>query len=445
MPQNPVTELKIQLAEDTVVDICQKLIQIDTSNFGDDSGPGERQAAEYVSELLSDVGLEVESYEPKSRRTNLVTRITGSDPSLPALVLHGHLDVVPALEAQWKFPAFAGVIEDGVIWGRGAVDMKGMNAMILSVIRELLQSGYQPKRDLVLAFFADEEAGGVVGAQSLVSSHPQFFEGASEAISEVGGYSVELNGRRAYLLQTAEKGIAWLRLLAQGKAGHGSQITSENVVTELSGALWRIGQYQWPTQIIPTVDKLLRGISELTALPYDAQNPETVSQLIDALGSTKKFVGATLQNTTNPTAINSGFKVNVIPENGSAMVDVRFLPGQRSQVLQTLQELAGPRIVIDPMIVEEAIEAPFSGNLVDAMVNSLQKHDPDAVVLPYALSAGTDNKALARLGIKGYGFAPLQLPNDLDFPALFHGVNERVPVASLKFGAKVLRDLLLQV
>lgn len=445
MPQNPVSEPNIQLAEDTVVEICQKLIQFDTSNFGDGSGPGERQAAEYVSEFLSDAGLEVVVYEPKPKRTNLVTRISGSDPNLPALVLHGHLDVVPALETQWKFPAFSGVIEDGVIWGRGAVDMKGMNAMILSVIRELLQTGYQPKRDLILAFFADEEAGGVLGAQDLVSSHPQFFEGASEAISEVGGYSVELNGRRAYLLQTAEKGIAWLRLLAQGKAGHGSQIATENVVTELSGALWRIGQYQWPTQIIPTVDALLRGVSELTALPYDSQNPESVSQLINALGSTKKFVGATLQNTTNPTAINSGFKVNVIPENGSAMVDVRFLPGQRSQVLETLQELAGPKVVIDPMIVEEAIEAPFSGNLVDAMVNALQKHDPDAVVLPYALSAGTDNKALASLGIRGYGFAPLQLPNDLDFPALFHGVNERVPVASLKFGTKVLRDLLLQV
>lgn len=445
MPQNPVSEPNIQLAEDTVVEICQKLIQFDTSNFGDGSGPGERQAAEYVSEFLSDAGLEVVVYEPKPKRTNLVTRISGSDPNLSALVLHGHLDVVPALETQWKFPAFSGVIEDGVIWGRGAVDMKGMNAMILSVIRELLQSGYKPKRDLILAFFADEEAGGVLGAQDLVSSHPQFFEGASEAISEVGGYSVELNGRRAYLLQTAEKGIAWLRLLAQGKAGHGSQIATENVVTELSGALWRIGQYQWPTQIIPTVDALLRGVSELTALPYDAQNPESVSRLINALGSTKKFVGATLQNTTNPTAINSGFKVNVIPENGSAMVDVRFLPGQRSQVLETLQELAGPKVVIDPMIVEEAIEAPFSGNLVDAMVNALQKHDPDAVVLPYALSAGTDNKALARLGIRGYGFAPLQLPNDLDFPALFHGVNERVPVASLKFGTKVLRDLLLQV
>lgn len=445
MPQNPISEPNIQLAEDTVVEICQKLIQFDTSNFGDGSGPGERQAAEYVSEFLSDAGLEVVVYEPKPKRTNLVTRISGSDPNLSALVLHGHLDVVPALETQWKFPAFAGVIEDGVIWGRGAVDMKGMNAMILSVIRELLQSGYKPKRDLILAFFADEEAGGLLGAQDLVSSHPQFFEGASEAISEVGGYSVELNGRRAYLLQTAEKGIAWLRLLAQGKAGHGSQIATENVVTELSGALWRIGQYSWPTQIIPTVDALLRGVSELTALPYDAQNPESVSQLINALGSTKKFVGATLQNTTNPTAINSGFKVNVIPENGSAMVDVRFLPGQRSQVLETLQELAGPKVVIDPMIVEEAIEAPFSGNLVDAMVNALQKHDPDAVVLPYALSAGTDNKALALLGIRGYGFAPLQLPNDLDFPALFHGVNERVPVASLKFGTKVLRDLLLQV
>lgn len=429
-------------AEDEVVGICTDLIRIDSSNFGDNEGPGEREAAEYVAASLAEVGLEPEVFESAPRRTNVVVRLPGADPSLPALVVHGHTDVVPAEAGDWTVHPFAGEDRDGVLWGRGAVDMKDMDAMILSVVRQMVREGRQPARDLVIAFFADEEAGGVYGARYAVDTRPDLFEGATEAISEVGGYSVDVGGRRAYLLQTAEKGIGWLRLVAEGRAGHGSAVNTENAVTELAAAVARIGAHPWPMHLTPTVRQLLQGVADLTGLPYEPEDEQAVQRLVDALGTARRFVAATLRNTVNPTRLEAGYKANVVPGRATAELDTRFLPGQEAEVRETIARLAGPNVRVETIHADVALEVPFAGDLVDAMAGALVAEDPGAVVLPYALSAGTDNKSLSRLGITGYGFAPVRLPADLDFPALFHGVDERVPVDALRFGARVLDRLL---
>lgn len=427
-------------AEDEVADICQALIRIDTTNFGGNEGPGERKAAEYVAGLISEAGLDPVILESAPGRANVVVRLEGTDPSLPGLIVHGHLDVVPAMKDDWSVDPFGAEIKDGMIWGRGAVDMKDMDAMILAVLREMQRNGVRPRRDLVFAFFADEEAGGTYGARWMVDNHPELFAGATEAISEVGGFSATIDGKRAYLLQTAEKGIAWLKLTAGGVAGHGSQINDSNAITRLAAAITRIGEHDWPISYTDTTRAFLEGVSDMTGIEFTDDNPQV---LLRELGNVARFVGATLQNTANPTALSAGYKHNVIPGAAEALIDVRTLPGQHDAVLAKLRELAGPDVVLSSVHEDLALEVPFRGNLVDQMVAALGREDPGAVVLPYMLSGGTDNKSLSRLGVTGYGFAPLRLPAELDFTGMFHGVDERVPVDSLKFGTRVLRDLLV--
>jgi acetylornithine deacetylase/succinyl-diaminopimelate desuccinylase-like protein len=426
-------------AEDEVVEICQNLIRYDTSNFGDGSGPGERAAAEYTAELLEEVGLEAEIFESAPGRASVVARLEGTDPSASALVVHGHLDVVPAQKDDWSVDPFAAELKDGLIWGRGAVDMKDMDAMVLSVVREMQRIGTKPKRDLVIAMFADEEAGGTYGARWAVDNRPELFDGAKEAISEVGGFSAEIGGRRAYMLQTAEKGLSWLKLTAAGRAGHGSQTNLDNAVTRLARAVARIGDHKWPIELTDTTRRFLEGVTELTGIEFDQDNPEI---LLKELGTFARFVGATLQNTSNPTVLKAGYKDNVIPGSAEARIDVRTLPGQDELVMEKIRELAGEGIEFSYVHHDVSLETPFEGALVDAMVGALGAEDPEAQVLPYTLSGGTDNKSLSRLGITGYGFAPLRLPADLDFAGMFHGVDERVPADSLQFGARVLRRLL---
>jgi len=436
-------------AEDEVPQITQRLIQFDTSNYGDGSGPGETLAAEYCANLLAEVGIPVVTVEPFPGRTSIVARIPGADASRPALVLHGHTDVVPAEASDWTHPPFSGEIHQGMIWGRGAVDMKGMDAIILSVIRQFARDGIKPARDVIVALFADEEAGGVQGSQWLADYRPELFAGATEAVSEVGGFSIPVAGKRVYLLQTAEKGLNWLRLIANGSAGHGSAVNKDNAVANLAGALNRITDHQWPIQLNSATFALLSGIARLTGLPFDVTSEtdpavnsdkarEQIAALTASLGSAEKFVAATTRSYANPTGLSAGYKVNVIPSQATATLDVRPLPGQAEAVLSELAKLAGPGITLETIHQDIGLEAPVDSPIVTAMIAALKWADPEAEVLPYCLAAGTDNKALARIGIAGYGFSPLQLPADLDFTGLFHGVDERVPISALQFGTRVL-------
>ncbi|MDQ0648259.1 acetylornithine deacetylase/succinyl-diaminopimelate desuccinylase-like protein [Microbacterium natoriense] len=420
-----------------VVRIAGELIRIDTSNYGGGNAKGEREAAEYVGRYLEELGLEVEYYEPIPRRTNVMARVAGRDSSKPALVVHGHLDVVPAVAEDWSVDPFAGIVQDGMLWGRGAVDMKNMNAMILTAVADIIRSGEQPQRDLIITFFADEENGGVEGSALVVQNKPEWFAGATEAISEVGGYSITVDDRRAYLLQVGEKAMIWIRLVAKGRAGHGSRLHDDNAVTKLAEAVAAIGRTRWPIQLTDTTRALLEGLSELTGRSTD--DPDA---LASAAGPAEAFLRSTFRTTTNPTVLSAGYKHNVIPERAEALIDVRVIPGTEDDVLAELQHIVGDDIAIEIVVQDIGMETPFEGGLVDAMVATLGAHDPGVPVIPYLLGAGTDNKALAYLGITGYGFAPLRLPADLDFTGMFHGVDERVPVDSLVFGQQVLADLL---
>ncbi|GAA3946022.1 M20/M25/M40 family metallo-hydrolase [Microbacterium soli] len=420
-----------------VARIARDLIRIDTSNHGGGRSEGEREAAEYVGAHLESLGLEPEYYEPLPRRTNVMARVPGRDPRRPALVVHGHLDVVPAVAEEWSVDPFAGVVRDGMLWGRGAVDMKNMDAMILTAVADLLRAGEQPERDLILAFFADEENGGVEGSGLVVRDRPEWFAGATEAISEVGGYSITVDDHRAYLLQVGEKALMWLRLVAKGRAGHGSRYHEENAITRLAEAVLAIGRTRWPIRLTPTTRALLQGLGELSGRPVD--DPDALAA---AAGPAEAFLRSTFRTTANPTVLQAGYKHNVIPATAEALVDVRVIPGTEDDVLARLQEIVGDDIEIQTVVRDIGMETPFSGKLVDAMVAALGRHDPGVPVIPYLLGAGTDNKALASLGITGYGFAPLRLPADLDFTGMFHGVDERVPLESLEFGRRVLADLL---
>ncbi len=422
--------------QDEVVGLCQDLIRIESVNDGTGRGPGERAAAEYVAEKLSEVGLDAQLFESAPNRASVVTRIEGEDPSRPALLIHGHLDVVPAEPKEWRYDPFAAELADGCVWGRGAVDMKDMDAMVLAVVRDRMRSGRKPPRDVVVAFVADEEAGGAYGAGWLVDNKPELFEGCTEGISEVGGFSLTVNDDvRLYLIETAQKGMAWMRLTATGTAGHGSMINDDNAVTRLCEAVARLGQHTFPIHVTKTVRSFLDEVSDAFGLELDADDMEAT---VAKLGPLARIVGATLRNTANPTMLEAGYKHNVIPGQAHANVDGRFLPGFEEAFERELDEVLGPGISREYLHYDIALETEFEGALVDAMAAALKQEDPGARPVPYTLSGGTDAKSFSRLGIRGFGFSPLRLPPDLDFAGMFHGVDERVPTESLLFGARVL-------
>jgi acetylornithine deacetylase/succinyl-diaminopimelate desuccinylase-like protein len=419
-------------AEQDVVELCRDLIRFDTSN----PIHPERPAAEYVAEKLAEVGLEPAIFESEPGRASVIARVDGTDSSRPGLLIHGHLDVVPADAADWQVHPFSGEIRDGCVWGRGAVDMKDMDAMTLAVVRDRLRTGRRPPRDIVLAFVADEEAGGAKGARWLVDRHPELFEGCAEAIGEVGGFSFTVrDDLRLYLIQIAEKSIAWLRLTATGRAGHGSLLNDDNSVTKVCEAVARLGRHEFPIKVTKTVQAFL---GELSAALGVELPPEDLEAAIAKLGPLSRLIGATLRNTANPTMLAAGYKVNVIPQTASAQVDARVLPGAEEEFFAQLDEILGPDIRREFVHHDDAVETDFGGGLVDAMTAALVGEDPAARAVPYCLSGGTDAKSFSRVGMRCFGFSPLRLPPDLDFVGMFHGVDERVPLDGLRFGVRVL-------
>jgi acetylornithine deacetylase/succinyl-diaminopimelate desuccinylase-like protein len=425
--------------EDDAIKICQELIRIPSVNFGEGRGD-EAAVAAYIVKSLGEVGIDAKIYESAPNRCNVIARIKGSDPSRPGLVVHGHIDVVPANADEWSVDPFGGVIKDEMIWGRGAVDMKNVDAMILAIVRDWAKRGYQPTRDIVLAFFADEEAGMTFGSRYMSAKHPEVFAGCSEAISEVGGFSVTVaDGKRLYFVEAAQKGIHWMKLTAHGRAGHGSMINDENALTTLTEAVAKIGRYEWPQRYTQTVKDLFREVARITGKSFDEKD---LRPLLKEIGSTARMIGATLQNTANPTMLDAGYKANVIPGTASAVIDGRFLPGYEEELDSTIRAIVGPDIEIETISHDISLEVDFNSPLVDAMKAALLREDPEGIPVPYMMSGGTDNKALSELGIVGYGFSPLRLPADLDFMSLFHGVDERVPVDGIRFGVRVLADFL---
>ncbi|MEJ7705907.1 MAG: M20/M25/M40 family metallo-hydrolase [Nocardioidaceae bacterium] len=424
--------------EAEVTSICRDLIRIDTTNYGDGSGPGERVAAEHVAALLDEVGIGSELYEPATGRTSVVAH-WGDPSATDRLLIHGHLDVVPAAKADWKVDPFSGEIHDEYVWGRGAVDMKDFDAAILSVVRARSRAGQTPRRAITLAFTADEEAGSIHGAHKLVSERPDWFEGCTEAIGEVGdspprslaGGSISWRRPRR-----ASPGCAFELKAPQVTA---PCATHDNAVTAVAEAVAAIGRHEWPIRLTPSMGALLEEVAALTG--HDSVE-DNVDALIEHFGPAARMLAAVVRNTANPTMLESGYKHNVIPGEATANIDGRFLPGYEDEFFSTLRDLLPDNVSYELLVHDKALETPFEGPLVDAMRDSLLHEDPDATVLPYLMSGGTDAKAWSEIGIRCFGFSPLRLPEDLDFTALFHGVDERVPVDALEFSARVLDEFL---
>jgi acetylornithine deacetylase/succinyl-diaminopimelate desuccinylase-like protein len=439
---------KVTVSDD-VVEVVSRLIQFDTTNTGEpETTKGEAECALWVGEQLAEVGYEtvyVESGAPG--RGNVFARLKGADPSRGALLIHGHLDVVPAEPAEWSVHPFSGAIEDGYVWGRGAVDMKDMVGMMIVVARQLRRAGVVPPRDLVFAFIADEEHGGAFGAHWLVDNRPDLFAGVTEAIGEVGGFSLTVprpdgTVRRLYLVETAEKGMQWMRLTARGQAGHGSMVSDSNAVTALAEAVARVGRHRFPLVLTDTVVQFLNVLSEETGLTFDTESPADLEGTIEKLGPMARMLNAVLHDTANPTMLKAGYKANVIPATAEAVVDCRVLPGRQAAFEAEIDELIGPDVTREWIKDLPSYETNFDGDLVDAMNAAVLAVDPDGRTVPYMLSGGTDAKAFAQLGIRCFGFSPLRLPPDLDFASLFHGVDERVPIDALRFGIEVLAHFL---
>ena len=435
------------MAELDVVELCARLVRFDTTNRGGGDAEGERAAAEFVAGVLTDAGLTPRILESAPGRANVVARLAGADPTLPALLVQGHLDVVPADPADWTVHPFSGEVRDDCVWGRGAVDMKDFCAMVLTAIHALAREGRKPRRDIVFAFVADEEDRGEYGAHWLVDEHPELFEGAAVAISESGGYTYHLrsaDGRpvRLYPVATAERGTAHMRITAQGRAGHGSRRNDENAVTRLIGALDRVATHQWPVHLTPTVRAFLERTADALGVHVNLSTSDGVDAALAALGPAAGLADSTVRNSTTPTMLEAGYKVNVIPSTAQAQLDVRVLPGTEEALLSDLDGLLGPGVSREFVAHQPPVQASVDSPWFDAMADALRTQDPDAVVVPYCMGGGTDAKAFSPLGIECYGFAPLWLPDGFPYRQLAHGVDERVPVEGLRFGARVLEHLL---
>jgi acetylornithine deacetylase/succinyl-diaminopimelate desuccinylase-like protein len=446
MAEAPSSQTQSSQAESEVVRFASDLIAMDTVNRGG-GDCCERPAAEYVAARLAEAGLDPQLLEAAPGRTNVVARWEGTGQAEGALLLHGHLDVVPANPAAWSVPPFAGEIRGDELWGRGAVDMKGADAALLAVIRDWVRAGRRPARDVVIAFTADEEDTAAYGAQWLVDEHPEQFEGCTQAIGESGGFTFHAGpDTRLYPIASAERGTAWLRLTARGTAGHGSKPNGDNAVSRLAETITRIAEYRWPVRLIPTVRAAIEAISAAVGADSGQLAQWTAdgdaAALLGKLGPAGALVAGTVRNSANPTMLQAGEKVNVIPAEAIGYVDGRVLAGYEAEFSATLDELTGPGVTWEYLHSSPALEAPVDTPLLEAMAAALVAEDPGGMPVPYCMSGGTDAKEFSRLGMSCYGFTPLVLPRGYDYFAMFHGVNERVPLSALRSAVRVLDRLL---
>ena len=416
---------------------------------GHDSAGGETRAARYCAEILASAGIEASVIETVPGRGSCLARLRSSvaEP-LPPLVLLSHLDVVPVEAARWSRDPFGGDLVDGVVWGRGAVDMKNMVAMALAVMLALRRSGVALERDVILAALADEEAGGAFGARRLVAERPEWFASdagfASAALNEVGGYSITVRGRRYYTIQVAEKGIIWTRISAEGTPGHGSMPRPDNAAVRVARAVAALAAPR-PPRLIGVVREFLEAlglgrIAELAESDPTAASAELESAIPDE--TLARSIDAMLRDTVSPNVLQAGTKVNVLPGHAEAEVDVRTLPGtDQATLLAALQAEAGAGVAVESLVTLPPVEAPADAEIVSLMREVLLRADPDGIPVPMMITPGTDAKALASLGIPTYGFAPLRLDPETPFLSLFHGHDERVPVSAIRFGLPVLFEV----
>lgn len=429
---------------DEAVRHLQALLRIDTTN-----PPGnERPAADYLAGVLAAEGYEPIVLESAPGRGNVVARYKGSG-AAPPLLLLSHMDVVPAEPQHWEHPPFSGELVDGVIWGRGALDMKSIVIMQLMTMLLLKRSGVSLARDVIFAATADEEAGGVYGAGFLVDQHPELIR-AEYAFSEFGGFPMDFGGRRIYFCQVAEKGAVWVRIRARGRPGHASVPHRENAVVRLAEAVRKLGRTSLPFHrtdaVTGMIEGMARGLGGVKGAAIRLMLNPSLSALVTRLfirqPSMAEYFHALLHNTATPTCLRAGSKTNVIPSEAEVDVDARILPGQTADsLLAELRDVIGPDFEFEPLLVLQPLETSSRTPLFEAMVRGLQRRDPGAAVAPMMMAGATDAKHLARIGIPCYGFSPMRLPPGMDVLKMAHGHNERIPVDALAFGVQTLYEV----
>lgn len=420
----------------------QALLRIDTTN-----PPGnELAAAEYLAGVLREAGYAPEVIESAPGRGNVVARLPGTG-ELPPLLLYGHVDVVTAEPDHWTHPPFSGVSHQGYIWGRGALDMKGLVVQELMVMLLLQRGGERLRRDVIFAATADEEAGGRAGMGYLVEHHPDLIR-AEYALSEGGGTTTYLGGRPVYDVRTAEKGTCRFRLIAHGNPGHGSVPRGETAVGKIAEAVTRLADTPLPFRATATVEAFFTRMGDVLGLPEEQRQltPENLRHISRLLPpALSHYLHAITHDTAVPTQLHAGSKINVIPSWATAGVDGRYLPGETPEdFLHEIRQIIGPEYDIEPLDVSQPLETPPNGPLYETIVAVMARRAPDAPVVPMMLSGATDAKHVTQLGTACLGFGPLQVPEDFPAEQLVHGHNERVPIDGYVWGIEVLRDIVTE-
>lgn len=424
------------------VEILQDLIRFDTTN-----PPGNEAACvRYVDGLLSDAGIPTQLFSLNPDRPNLIARLEGAG-NAPPLLLHGHVDVVTTLNQQWQVPPFEGQVLDGYVWGRGALDMKGGVAMMLSALLRARSEGVVPSGDIILAVLSDEENGSDYGAKYLVEHHPELFEGVRYAIGEGGGVARYVDGRRFYPVMVAEKQICWLKLTVKGPGGHASRPMRGGTMAKLGQLLISLDQSRLPVHITPVAKQMLETMAE--ALPTETGaalarlvDPFATDAVLDEMGVRGYFFDPMLHNTVNATIVHGGHKTNVIPSEVVVEMDGRLLPGfSADDMIAELRGVIGNEVDIEVMRYDESTHRPDLG-LFDTLAGILSEADADGTPVPFLLFAVTDGRFFAQLGIQPYGFLPMNVPEQPDFTRLVHAADERVPLESVEFGANALFNLI---
>jgi acetylornithine deacetylase/succinyl-diaminopimelate desuccinylase-like protein len=423
------------------VELLQKLLRFDTSN-----PPGnERECIEWIRGLLEELGCEVRILARDPARPNLIARLPGRGVSAP-LLLQGHVDVVAA-RGEWRHPPFAGELDGGYVWGRGALDMKGGVAMMLAAFMRAKAGGTAPPGDVILCVLADEEAGSDLGASFLVREHPELFSGVRFAIGEFGGFTMQLAGRRFYPIMVAEKQVCWARATLRGRAGHGSLPIRGGAMGKLARLLGELDRRRLPVHVTPVAREMIAAIAtELPAplaLPLRGLlKPQLTDRLLEVIGERAKVFDPLLHNTASATIVAGGEKINVIPDELTLQLDCRLLPGFGPQgVFAELRALSGLDLELEVIRYEPTAAEPDL-TLFDTLAQTLRQLDPAARPIPLLLPAVTDGRFFSLLGIQTYGFLPMQLPEDMAFMDLIHAENERLPADALEFGTQAIARVL---
>jgi acetylornithine deacetylase/succinyl-diaminopimelate desuccinylase-like protein len=399
----------------------------------------------YIQGLLDKSGIETRILSRDKDRPNLVARLPGTGRSSP-LLLFGHIDVVSAQNQSWQHPPFAGTTSEGFVWGRGALDMKGGIAMMLSALLRLVKEG-PPPGDVLLAVVCDEETGGEFGAGYLVQEHRGLFEGIRYAIGEFGGFSMQIGNRRFYPIMVAEKQHCWMKATLRGPGGHAAIPVRGGAMAKLAFLLQAMDKKRLPVHVTPTVRWMFQGLSDALGgikglVLSQIMNPLLTDRILPLLGKKGRLFDPLLRNTVTATVLHGSDQINVIPDTVSVDLDGRVLPGYGAQdLVKELHDAFGEDLQIDVLRFDPGPSEPDMG-MFEALAGILRQTDPKAIPVPLLLSAATDARFFARLGIQTYGFTPMRLPDDLDFSAAIHGADERIPIDALEFGTTAIHRLL---